>query len=142
MFGGAQYHHPVFIYSEDNTLRQNHAIYNLLKPILYSSVDLDSTESCRASLKLFSQRPDITVWIQGLTLRPSHASGWAKSSETKIDEDWVSSVVEEIISAGHLRGLTSFLWDGMESPRDSLWTALRLGHESTLISSISYSPFL
>ncbi|PBK58264.1 hypothetical protein ARMSODRAFT_1091287 [Armillaria solidipes] len=116
----------------------NHAIYNLLKPILYSSVDLDSTESCRASLKLFSQRPDITVWIQELTLRPSHASGWAKNSETRIDEDWVSSVVEEIISAGHLRGLTSFLWDGMESPRDSLWTALRLGcpHLRTLGSSV------
>ncbi|KAK0193492.1 hypothetical protein F5146DRAFT_1030878 [Armillaria mellea] len=116
----------------------NHAIYNLLKPVLYSSVDLDSTESCRASLKLFSQRPDITVWIQKLTLRPSHASGWAKSSGTEIDEDWVSSVVEEIVSAGHLRGLTSFLWDGMESPRDSLWTALRLGcpHLRTLGSSV------
>ncbi|KAK0470112.1 uncharacterized protein EV420DRAFT_1498457 [Desarmillaria tabescens] len=116
----------------------NRATYDLLKPILYSSVDLNSTESCRASLKLFSQRPDITVWIQELILRPSHGSGWAKSSETKIDEDWVSSVVEEIISNGHLRGLTSFLWDGMESPRDSLWTALRLGcpHLRTLGSSV------
>lgn len=114
------------------------ARYNLLKPILYSSVDLDSTESCRETLKLFSQRPDITVLIQELTLRPSHPSGWAKSSETKIDEDWVSSVVEEIVSAGHLRSLTSFLWDGMESPRDSLWTALRFGcpHLRTLGSSV------
>ncbi|KAK0476387.1 hypothetical protein IW261DRAFT_420416 [Armillaria novae-zelandiae] len=116
----------------------NHVMHNLLKPILYSSVDLDSTESCRESLKLFSQRRDITVWIQELTLRPSHPSGWAKSSETKIDEDWVSSVVEEIVSAGHLRSLTSFLWDGTESPRDSLWTALRLGcpHLRTLGSSV------
>lgn len=108
----------------------NYATYNLLKPILFSSVDLNSTESCRTSLKLFSQRPDIILWIRELILRPSRASGWAQFSEREVDEDWVSSVVEEIISKGQLCGLTSFLWDGMESHRDSLWTVLRLGHKS------------
>ncbi|KAJ7197107.1 hypothetical protein B0H12DRAFT_1167348 [Mycena haematopus] len=97
-------------------------IFNQLIPVLYASIDLKSSGACRTVLKRLVSEPHLAAHIHKLTVRPNHASRWG--NEKHIEESWVVDVPEEL--AAHLGNLHTFIWDGLESPKDSLWLALRL----------------
>jgi hypothetical protein len=43
-----------------------------------------------------------------------------------VEESWAVDALEQLASSGHLGNLHTFIWDGLESPKDSLWLILRL----------------
>ncbi|KAF7317120.1 F-box domain-containing protein [Mycena chlorophos] len=98
-----------------------------LLPALYNCVDLRSSASCRAALTFFLQNPtgSSASLIRSLTLRPSNPERWGGATD-KPDEQWVAAAIEQLATAGHLNALHTFVWDGWESPPESLWLALRL----------------
>nr|GAT52451.1 predicted protein [Mycena chlorophos] len=98
-----------------------------LLPALYNCVDLRSSASCRAALKFFLQNPNgsSASHIRSLTIRPSNPERWGGAAD-KPDEQWVAAAIEQLATAGHLNALHTFVWDGWESPPESLWLALRL----------------
>ncbi|KAJ7510472.1 hypothetical protein B0H11DRAFT_1959260 [Mycena galericulata] len=99
-------------------------IFSMLLPALYSSVDLKSSGTCRATLKRLVLEPTMAAPIRALTIRPNHPPRWG--TEKPVDEAWVAATLEQLASGGHLANLHTFHWDGLESPTDSLWLALRL----------------
>ncbi|KAJ6608682.1 hypothetical protein B0H10DRAFT_2226628 [Mycena sp. CBHHK59/15] len=100
------------------------SLFNLLVPALYSSVDLRSSGSCRAALKRLVMEPHLATHMRKFVIRPNNPSRWA--NEKPVDESWVVAVLEQLASAGQLENLHTFIWDGVESPIDSLWLILRL----------------
>ncbi|KAJ7645388.1 hypothetical protein B0H17DRAFT_450243 [Mycena rosella] len=103
------------------------SMFDLLVPPLYASVDLKTSSACRATLsskRLFE--PNMAAHMRKLIVRPNHPSCWARTNEPAVDESWVADTLARLASSGHLANLHTFIWDGMESPSDSLWLALRL----------------
>lgn len=109
----------------------------LLLPVLYEAVVLKSSKSCRVTLRMLANRPDICSLIQKLAVRPNYYLAWPKANEP-LDESWVSSAVEKI--APHLRKLHTFDWDGLEMPDDWLWKTLQDSCPDlrTLYSNVGY----
>ncbi|KAJ7116469.1 hypothetical protein C8R44DRAFT_792623 [Mycena epipterygia] len=99
-------------------------VFNLLVPALYASVDLKSSSACRATLKRLVLEPNVAEHIRRLAVRPNHPSRWG--NDKPVDESWVAATLEQLAAAGHLENLHTFIWDGLESPTDSLWLTLRL----------------
>ncbi|KAJ6468375.1 hypothetical protein C8R45DRAFT_1105736 [Mycena sanguinolenta] len=99
-------------------------MFNQLVPVLYASVDLESSGACRTVLKRLVSEPHLCAHIRKLTVRPNHPSRWG--NEKSVDESWVVDALEQLASSGHLENLNTFIWDGLESPKDSLWLVLRL----------------
>ncbi|KAJ7163943.1 hypothetical protein C8R43DRAFT_946758 [Mycena crocata] len=62
--------------------------------------------------------------IRRLTVRPNHPP--RRGTDKPVDESWVASQLEQLAASGHLQNLHAFIWDGLESPPDSLWLVLRL----------------
>jgi hypothetical protein len=80
--------------------------------------------ACRAMLKRLVLEPQLAAHIRKLVVRPNHPSRWG--NEKPVEESWVADVLEQLASSRHLENLHTFIWDGLESPKDSLWLALRL----------------
>ncbi|KAJ7841380.1 hypothetical protein B0H14DRAFT_3457539 [Mycena olivaceomarginata] len=99
-------------------------IFNELVPLLYASVDLKSSGTCRTVLKRLVSEPHLAGHIRKFTVRPNHPSRWGY--EKSVEESWVVDALEQLASSGHLGNLHTFIWDGLESPKDSLWLTLRL----------------
>ncbi|KAF7375230.1 F-box domain-containing protein [Mycena sanguinolenta] len=99
-------------------------MFSQLVPVLYASIDLKSSSACRTALKRLVSEPDLCSHIRKFTVRPNHPSRWG--SEKSVDESWVVDCLEQLASSGHLENLNTFIWDGLESPKDSLWLVLRL----------------
>uniref|UniRef100_A0A0W0EXJ5 F-box domain-containing protein n=1 Tax=Moniliophthora roreri TaxID=221103 RepID=A0A0W0EXJ5_MONRR len=106
---------------------QSKHIFSLLQSSLYASVKLDHADACRSNLKRFRKRSDLTKWIKVIDLRLIQRSGWSTNTERGIDEDWAALMVQQMASEGSLPLLNTFKWQGLESPNNSLWLALRSG---------------
>ncbi|KAF8207084.1 hypothetical protein K438DRAFT_1962716 [Mycena galopus ATCC 62051] len=105
---------------------KSRTIFNQLLPVLYASVDLKSSGICCIVLKHLASKPHLAAYIRKLVVRPNHPSRWARANEKSVEESWVSDVLEQLASSGHLENLQTFIWDGLESPKDFLWLGLRL----------------
>lgn len=77
------------------------------------------------------KRPDICMHIRKLALRPNYYLAWPKPDEP-LEEDWVADKIEEM--AGSLTMVDTFDWDGLEVPKDSLWSTLRNSYARLLLS--------
>jgi hypothetical protein len=75
-------------------------------------------------LKHLVSEPHLAEHIRELSVRPNHPSRWVNEKPAK--ESWVVDVLEQLASAGHFGNLHTFIWDGLESSKDSLWLTLRL----------------
>lgn len=71
---------------------------------------------------MFLNRPDICAHIRKLAVRPNYYLSWPKADDP-LDEGWVVMMIEKI--AGNLKGLHTFDWDGLEMPKDHLWSTLQ-----------------
>ncbi|KAJ7454684.1 hypothetical protein FB451DRAFT_1278980 [Mycena latifolia] len=114
------------------------SMFDLLLSSLYASLDLKSSGACRATLKRLDLEPNLAIHIRKLVVRPSRPSRWIRANETTVDESLVADMLAQLASSGHLENLHTFIWDGMESPNDSLWLALRLNcpHLKTVGTSV------
>ncbi|KAJ7753364.1 hypothetical protein DFH07DRAFT_921423 [Mycena maculata] len=103
-------------------------IYATLLPVLYASVDLRNSRMCKHTLEmLLSGRSDVTRYIRRLVVRPNHIDRRSQQPAKHIDEERVVKSIMKLATAGRLRRLTSFFWDGSEVPQDdSLWSTLRV----------------
>ncbi|KAJ7220165.1 hypothetical protein GGX14DRAFT_585836 [Mycena pura] len=99
-------------------------MFNMLSPVLYASVNLKTSGACRAILERFTHEPHMAAHMRRLTVQPNHPSHWGK--DKPVNEQWVAVTIERLASSGHLEQLQAFIWDGLESPPESLWLALRL----------------
>ncbi|KAF7316228.1 hypothetical protein MIND_00141400 [Mycena indigotica] len=101
-------------------------IYNTLLPVLYTSVDLRSSQSCQRTLTTFlTEFKSKARFIRHLVVRPNHRSQQQQYA-TPIDEHWVVQCIVKLANSGRLPRLASFFWDGSEMPiDDSLWATLR-----------------
>lgn len=110
----------------DIMILQSHRVQLLLLPTIYKSVYLKSNSSCQVTLNALASRPDITCYIQELTVRPNHPPRWANGErEDSIDESWVAAAIELIAVGGGFGALKKFRWGGREIPTDSIWLTLR-----------------
>ncbi|KAJ7512735.1 hypothetical protein B0H11DRAFT_5847 [Mycena galericulata] len=102
-------------------------IYATLLPVLYASVDLQSSRTCRYTIEMFlNGRSDVTRYIHRLVVRPNHVDRRSQQPAKQIDEDWVAQSIIKLATTGRLQRLSSFFWDGSEMPQDdSLWSTLR-----------------
>lgn len=106
-------------------------------PALYDTVTLKSSKDCKATLEMLKTRRDICGYIRKLALRPNYYLAWPKRDDD-LSEVWVAEMVESI--SEDLKMMHTFDWDGLELPKDSLWTSLRLKyvpHISCCVSSSS-----
>ncbi|KAF7327432.1 F-box domain-containing protein [Mycena kentingensis (nom. inval.)] len=119
--------HEILAYLPKNGLPislSSRAMHEALLPTLYASLDLRSSVVCRPALsRLLADPASSAVYLRRLAVRPSHPPRWGMADKT--DERWVASAIERLATAGHLRELHTFVWDGKESPPDSLWLELR-----------------
>ncbi|KAK0490092.1 hypothetical protein EDD18DRAFT_1080569 [Armillaria luteobubalina] len=111
----------------------------LLMTVLYDTVVLTSSRTCRKTLRMLQHRPEICRYIHKLAVRPNYYLAWPRSDE-RIDENWVASAVESI--AQSLTTMHTFDWDGLEMPKDSLWQTLRLSCPQlrTVYSNVGHLP--
>ncbi len=114
---------PTLVHATNLTTLQSSYLRALLMPALYDTVVLTSSRTCRKTLKMLQQRPEVCRYIHKLAVRPNYYLAWPKADE-RIDENWVASTVESI--AQSLTTMHTFDWDGLEMPKDSLWQTLRL----------------
>ena len=98
-------------------------MYALLLPVLYSSVDLRTSKTCRVTLNNLVERPAVTRCIRRLVVRPNHCS-WPEDDEW-IDETSIVNAIVKMANAGNLQAMNTFFWDGSEMPDDCLWSILR-----------------
>ncbi|CAA7270550.1 unnamed protein product [Cyclocybe aegerita] len=94
----------------------------LLMPALYDTVTLKSSRNCRVTLNMLRERRDICRYIKKLAVRPNYYLAWPKPDEY-LHEDWVVDMIEEF--SKDLMTMHTFDWDGLELPRDSIWSTLR-----------------
>ncbi|KAJ8520813.1 hypothetical protein ONZ45_g2426 [Pleurotus djamor] len=97
-------------------------VRSLLLPTLYATVVLKSSRQCEVALKALSNQPELCAHIRKLAVRPNYYLAWPKPDDP-LDEDWVVDSIIRI--APQLKYLHTFDWDGLEMPRDRLWTALQ-----------------
>ena len=110
-------------------------------PALYDTVTLKSSKDCKATLEMLKQRRDICSYIRKLALRPNYYLAWPKQDDD-LSEAWVAEMIE--IISKDLKMMHTFDWDGLELPRDSLWTTLRLKYVTYILvclSSKTSTPF-
>jgi hypothetical protein len=91
-------------------------------PALYETVTLKSSKECKSTLEMLKTRKDVCGYIRKLALRPNYYLAWPKRDDD-LSEVWVAEMVE--IISEDLKMLHTFDWDGLELPKDSLWTTLR-----------------
>ncbi|KAJ6570109.1 hypothetical protein DFH09DRAFT_917578, partial [Mycena vulgaris] len=115
-----------FLYEITLTLLKSRSMFNLLVPALYASVDLKSSGACRVALKRLAIEPTTAIHMRKLAVRPNHPSRWTRGNEATVDESWVAATLAQLATSGCLKNLHTFIWDGLESPSDSLWLTLRL----------------
>lgn len=96
-------------------------------PALYDTVTLKSSRNCRVTLEMLRKRRDICGFIRKLAVRPNYYLAWPKPDE-QLSEAWVADMIEEI--SMDLKTMHTFDWDGLELPKDTLWTRLRLKYVS------------
>ncbi|KAF5320956.1 hypothetical protein D9619_000393 [Psilocybe cf. subviscida] len=101
----------------------SHQLRIALIPLLYATVELKTNKHCKTSLLALSKNHDVTQYIRRLIVRPNSLQ-WTEPGD-EVDEDGVASLVAAMASAGHLRALEAFEWDGIEMPHDAMWLALR-----------------
>ena len=110
----------------DNFVSQSSRMYALLLPVLYSSVDLRTSKTCRVTLNNLVECPAVTRCIRRLVVRPNHCN-WPEDDEW-IDETSVVNAIVKMANAGNLQAMNTFFWDGSEMPDDHLWSILRTRH--------------
>ncbi|KAJ7211243.1 hypothetical protein GGX14DRAFT_449608 [Mycena pura] len=103
------------------------SIHATLLPVLYASVDLRSSRTCKHTLEmLLNGRSGVTRYIRRLVVRPNHFDRCSQQSVKPIDENWVVQCIIKLATTERLVRLASFFWDGSEIPQDdSLWSTLR-----------------
>ncbi len=72
---------------------------------------------------MLRERRDICRYVRKLAVRPNYYLAWPKPDE-ELSEVWVVDMIEEF--SKDLVMMHTFDWDGLEQPKDSLWTTLRL----------------
>lgn len=72
---------------------------------------------------MLRERRDICRYVRKLAVRPNYYLAWPKPDE-ELSEVWVVDTIEDI--SKDLVMMHTFDWDGLEQPKDSLWTTLRL----------------
>ncbi|KAJ6552376.1 hypothetical protein B0H10DRAFT_2125763 [Mycena sp. CBHHK59/15] len=93
---------------------------NLLSPVLYHTMSLQSSEHCVSGLVMLSKFPTLCAQVKILSVHPKYtASGRMQ------DEAMVATMIESI--SYKLNNLVTFEWCGIGRPGDSLWTSLRNG---------------
>ena len=91
-------------------------------PALYDTVILKSSRNCKATLEMLRRRRHICGYIRKLAVRPNYYLAWPRPDE-ELNEAWVVDMIDEI--SKDLKTMHTFDWDGLELPKDSLWTTLR-----------------
>lgn len=71
---------------------------------------------------MLEKRPDICRFVKKLAVRPNYYLAWPKPDE-HLDEAWVVDMLQKI--AGSMFSMHTFDWDGLELPKDALWSTLR-----------------
>ena len=105
-------------------------------PALYDTVTLKSSKECKSTLEMLKTRGDICGYIRKLALRPNYYLAWPKRDDD-LSEVWVAEMVE--IISKDFKMLHTFDWDGLELPKDSLWTTLRLKYVTRISDRVSSS---
>jgi len=103
-------------------------------PALYDTVTLKSSKDCKVTLEMLRNKRPICGYIRKLAVRPNYYLAWPKPDE-ELNETWVADTIEDI--AKDLIILHTFDWDGLELPKDSLWSMLRLKYVLRPFSIIS-----
>lgn len=106
-----------------NPWEQSKRLRALLMPALYDTVTLRSSKYCKTTLQMLRERGDICHYVRKLAVRPNYYLAWPKPDE-ELSEVWVVDMIENI--SKDLVMMHTFDWDGLEQPKDSLWTTLRL----------------
>jgi hypothetical protein len=101
-------------------------------PAFYDTVTLKSSKDCKNTLEMLKGRSDICGYIRKLALRPNYYLAWPKRDDD-LSEVWVAEMLESI--SKDLIMMHTFDWDGLELPRDSLWTTLRLKYVTRISGS-------
>jgi len=96
----------------------------LLAPLLYKRVELKTNRHCKTTLLALSKCPDLAQHVHKLVIRVNNPE-WTDAGG-EINEDIIASFIEKMATAGSLKGLRSFEWDGLEMPCDELWLSLKL----------------
>jgi len=96
----------------------------LLAPLLYKRVELKTNRHCKTTLLALSKCPDLAQHVRKLVIRVNNPE-WTDAGG-EINEDIIASFIEKMATAGSLKGLRSFEWDGLEMPCDELWLSLKL----------------
>lgn len=92
-------------------------------PALYDTITLKSSRDCKVTLEMLRKERHICGFIRKLAVRPNYYLAWPKPDE-ELSEAWVADMIEAI--SKDLIILHTFDWDGLELPKDSLWSALRI----------------
>ncbi|TFK71967.1 hypothetical protein BDN72DRAFT_876816 [Pluteus cervinus] len=116
-------------------------VRDILMPALYETVLLKSSRKCLTTLPLLLTRPEIARHVRKLAVRPNYYLAWPKPDEP-IEEDWVANQIMLIAESGSLSMLHTFDWDGLEMPKDELWSTLQrcCPQLRTVFSNVGYKP--
>ena len=96
-------------------------MFSSILPTLYSSVHLRSNTRCHDCLQFLISRPDVAGYVQTLVIAPNFLEMYHK--RLLKEELVIAKTLERIIP--NLRSLRKFRWDGLEMPKDSIWSSLR-----------------
>jgi hypothetical protein len=103
---------------------QSHRLRKLLAPLLYARVELKTNKHCKTILSALSRQPALALLVRRLVVRVNNPE-WTDPGD-EIDEDVIAALITQIASAGWLKPLIAFEWDGLEMPHDNLWLSLQV----------------
>lgn len=102
----------------------SHRLRKLLAPLLYARVELKTNKHCKTILSALSRQPALALLVRRLVVRVNNPE-WTDPGD-EIDEDVIAALITQIASAGWLKPLIAFEWDGLEMPHDNLWLSLQV----------------